>query len=214
MVRAHLSKKTVEQRAVLSQRRELIPGVHQYDPLQAANRREEILSLSIDIGEHPQAGSFAGLVSQFDEVLGRIVEAAFSLEQVGTVEKSLSQLAVSNGQAFLVSDDAMLIQRQLERVHGLIPMILTSFFQREIMVQNAKRPMIVQWRQQIQRLEIVGTGLLRPAGPDVQVAQVDEGVGHGVLVAFRTLDGQHFPITLLGRLEISGKGATITEIAE
>ena len=214
IVRAHLAEKTIEQRAVLPQRRQLIPAVHQDDPFETANCRDEILSLSINIGEHPQAGGLTGFVAQFNEVLGRIVEAAFGLEQVGAVKKRLSQLAVSDGEAFFVPDDAMLVQRQLERSDGLVPMSLASLFNREIMVQNAERPMIVQRRQQVQRLEIVGTGLLRPAGPDVKVTQIDEGMSHGLLVTFRALDGQYFPITLLGRLEITDQGATITQIAE
>ena len=71
-----------------------------------------------------------------------------SASQLYAVKKSLSQLAVGDGEAFFIPDNAMLIQRQLECVDGLVPTILTSFFQREILVQNAKRPMIVQWGQQ------------------------------------------------------------------
>jgi hypothetical protein len=39
-------------------------------------------------------------------------------------------------------------------------------------------------------------------------------VGHSVVVAFRALDGQYFPITVLGCLEITGKSTAITQIAQ
>jgi hypothetical protein len=73
---------------------------------------------------------------------------------------------------------------------------------------------IVQGCEEVEGFEIVGTGLFRCAGSDVQVAEVHEGMGDGVLIAFRALDGQHFPVAGFSMIQVARKGVDIAQIAE
>ena len=93
-------------------------------------------------------------------------------------------------------------------------MLLPPFFHRQVVVQDAERAMIIERLQQIERFKIVGAGFLRPVGADVEIAEIDEGVGDGVRVLFAALDGQHFFIAGVRLFQITGQGAGIAEVAE
>ena len=50
-------------------------------------------------------------------------------------------------------------------------MVLPAFFHRQVMVEDAEGAMIIERLQQIESFQIVGAGLLRPVGADVQIAR-------------------------------------------
>lgn len=51
-------------------------------------------------------------------------------------------------------------------------------------------------------------------GADVEIAEVDQCVGYGVLIPFHTLNVQHFSVTGFGAIQVAREGADIAQIAE
>ncbi len=184
------------------------------EPLHATDSSNGVLPLLIEVGEFPQHRGLAGRVAELNEMFSGIVETAFRLYRTSAVEKHFSHLAVSPRQAFFIAHQAMGIQGLGEQPHGFIPLLLPGFFQREIVVENAQRAMVIEWFQQVQRFEIVGTGFLRFIRADVEIAQIYESVGNGMRVALVALDGEHFFVTGISFLEGAGECQGVTQIAE
>jgi hypothetical protein len=82
------------------------------------------------------------------------------------------------------------------------------------MVEDAERPMIVQGCEEVEGFEIVGTGLFRCAGSDVQIAEIHQRVGDGVLIPLRALDCEHFSVAGFCVIQVAREGADVAQIAE
>ena len=123
-----------------------------------------------------------------------VIEAAFGLGEVALVEKALTQLAISHRQSFFVSDNSMAVEGLLERRDGLLPLPFASLLQREVIVENAERAIVFQYAEEIQRFKIVGASFFWMVGPDVKIAEIHQCVGDSLLIPFRALDSQHFPV--------------------
>ena len=143
-----------------------------------------------------------------------VVETALSSGQVALVEKALAELAIGHRQPFFVSDNPMMIEGLLERCHRLFPLSLTSFLQRQIIVENTECAIVVEIAQQIQCFEIVGAGFFRMVGADVKIAEIYQRVGDSLLIQLRALDGQHFFIAGFRAIGIARESADITKVAE
>ena len=74
--------------------------------LEAARGGLKIGFLVVDVRKEPKGGCFSNFIAQLDEVLGRIVEAAFGLDGLARVKKDPSELAVACGQSRLIAHDA------------------------------------------------------------------------------------------------------------
>lgn len=147
-------------------------------------------------------------------MLPSIVETALGSGKVALVEIALAELAIGYGKAFFVSHDPMIVKRELERCDGLLPLPFASFLQREVIVENAERAIIFQIAQKIQGFKIVGAGFLRMVGADMKIAEIDQCVCNGVLIAFRPLNVQDLAIAALGCFKVMHQGAGIAEIAK
>ena len=55
-------------------------------------------------------------------------------------------------------------------------MLLPGFVHRQVVVENAQRAMVVERFQQVECFEVIGTGLVRLIGADIEVAEIHEGV--------------------------------------
>lgn len=113
-------------------------------PFKTAPCRGAIASLFIDCCKQSQRGRFSRSVCQLDEVLGCIVETAFSLHKSVAVEEGFPELTVGGGEALFVSDDAVGLQCVLEERHGFIPMRLPCLLHPKVMIEDAERAIIIQ----------------------------------------------------------------------
>lgn len=147
-------------------------------------------------------------------MLRGIVQAFLRLTQGAGVEKGVAELTVGQRQTFFIADAAVAFQRVREVGDGLIPVRLPRFFHAEVVIQNPERAVIVKRFQQIEGFKVVGAGFLWTAGTDVEVPQIYQCVRDGLLVPFRPLDREHFPVAGLGSFEVPRQGADISEIAE
>ena len=143
-----------------------------------------------------------------------VVEAALGSGEVALVEKALAELAIGHRQSFFISDDPMIVEGLLERRDGLLPLPFTSLLQRQIVVENAERAIVFQCAEEIQRFKVVGAGFFRMVGPDVKIAEIHQRVGDGLLIPFRALDREDFPIAGFRLIQVTREGADIAEIAE
>lgn len=168
----------------------------------------------IDGGQHTKHRGFGRFVAEFDVMFRGIVEAAFGLHEVALVEEAFAQLAVSARKSFFVPDDPMVIERQGKRRHGLFPSAGAGLLEGEVVIQDAEGPVVLQCAQEIQCLKVIGAGLLGAAGADMQVAEIGQRVGDGVVIAFRPLDGEHLTVALLRAVEILHHGARVSEVAQ
>src|SRR5262245_11935751 len=123
-----------------------------------------------------------------------VVETALSSCQIALVEKALAELAVGHRKSFLVSNNPMAVEGLFERRDGLLPLSFASFLQREIVVKNAERAIVFECAEEIQRLEVVGTGLFRVVGAGVKVAEIHQRMGDGVLIPLCALNAQHLSV--------------------
>ena len=133
-----------------------------------------------------------------------VVETAFGSGQVALVEKTFAELAIGDRESFFISDDPVMVEGLFERRDGLLPLSFTSLLQRQIIVENAECAIVFRVAQEIQCFEIVGAGFLRMVGADVEIAEVDQRVGDGVLIPFRALDREHFSIAGFCLIQIAG----------
>ena len=71
-----------------------------------------------------------------------IVQAALSFGEVALIEIALAELAIGHCKSFFIPDGPVIVERQLERRDGLLPLFITSLLQRQIVVENAERAIV------------------------------------------------------------------------
>jgi len=133
-----------------------------------------------------------------------VVETALGPGQVALVEKALAQLAIGHCQSFFIPDDPVMVKGLLERRDGLLPLPFASLLQREVVVENAERAIVIQCAKEIQRFKVVGAGFFRMAGADVKIAEIHQRVGDGLLIPLRALDREHFPVAGFCVIQVAG----------
>ena len=82
------------------------------------------------------------------------------------------------------------------------------------MVEDAECPVIVQRCEEVEGFEIVGPGFFRMVGADVKIAKIHQRVGDGVLIPFRALDREHFPVAGFCVIQVARKCADVAKIAK
>lgn len=147
-------------------------------------------------------------------MLRSIVQTPFGSREITVIEEALAHLAVSDGQAFFIADHAVTVERLGKGRDGLFPLPLTGFLEGEIVVEDAQGAVVVQRAKQVKCFKVIRTGLLRMVRSNVQVAEVDQGMGDGMGVLLCSLDGQHLPIALLGCLVLVHQGVGVAEVAQ
>ncbi len=165
-------------------------------------------------GQVSEYRGFSRFIAELDVMFRRIVETALGSGEVALVEKTLAELAIGHRQSILISDNPMMVECQRERRDGLFPQPLTSFLQRQIVVENPERSIIVEIAQQIQRFQVIGAGFFRMIGADVKIAEIHQRVGDGVPIPLRALDREDFSITDFCVIQVAGQGADVAQIAE
>jgi hypothetical protein len=176
--------------------------------------RHVISTSVIQRGKDSEHRGLCRFIAELDVMFRGIVETAFGSGQVALVEKAFAKLAIGHRQPFFISDNPMMVEGLLERCDRLLPPSLTGFLQRQIVIENAERPIVVEIAQQIQRFKVVGAGFFRMVGADVEIAQIDQRVGDGMLIPFCALDREDFPITGFCLIQVARKGADVAQIAE
>lgn len=127
-------------------------------------------------------------------MFGCVIETFLRWSQVSGIQECFAQLRIGERQPFFTADEAMGIEGAGEVGSGCFPFSLARLLHPEIMVKDAECPVIVQGGEEIEGLEVVGTGLLRRTGSDAEVAEVHEGMGDGVLILFRALNREDFSV--------------------
>ena len=143
-----------------------------------------------------------------------IVQASFGMGEVALVEKALTQLAISHRQPFFISDNSMAVEGLFERRDSLLPLSLTGFLKGQVIVENAECAVVFEVTQQIQGFKVVGAGFFRMVGADVQIAEIHQGVGDGMLVPFCALNGEHFPVAGFCLIQVTRLCTDVTQIAK
>jgi hypothetical protein len=194
--------------------REVISLVDQDHAFEAATGGGSVVPFVIKGSQQSEHCSLGRFVAELDVMFRGVVETALGFDEVALVEKALAHLAVGNSEALFVSDHPVIVERPGERRNSLLPLLFTGFLQREVVIENAERTIIVQRMEEVQRFEVIGAGLLRMIRTDVEIAKIDEGMGDGMLVALRALDRQHVAVASLGRREILHERAGVAEITK
>ncbi len=182
--------------------------------LEASPCRHEIMAGVVHCGEEPEHCRFGWFVTELDVMFRGIVETAFGSGQIPMIKKALAELAIGYCEPFFISDDPVKVEGLLERCDCPLPLSFTSLLQRQVVIENAECAVVLQLAQQIQRFEVIGAGFLGMVGADVEIAEIDQRVCNGVLIAFRALDRENFFITGFGAIQIAGLCADVAEIAE
>ena len=82
----------------------------------------------------------------------------------------------------------------------LLPLI--EDFYEEIERHPEAKKVITGGAEQVERLHIIGTGFRRVPHANVQVPEVDQGMGDGIGVLLPTLDVEHFAVAAFGCIEV------------
>ena len=147
-------------------------------------------------------------------MFGCVIETFLRWSQVSGIQKRFAQLTIGECQPLLIADDAMGIEGSGKVVRGCLPLSPASLLHPEIVVEDAERPVIVQGGEEIEGFEVVGARLLRCVGSDVEVAEVHECMGDGLLIPLRALDREDFPVAGFRLIEIAREGADVAQVAE
>lgn len=175
--------------------RQCVSLVERDHSFKASPCRNKVLAGVIQRGKESEHCGFGWFVAELDVVFRGIVQAAFGSGQVAVVEEAFAQLAIGHRQPFFISDNPMMVEGSLERCHRLLPLSLTGFLQRQIVIENAERTIVIEIAQQIQGFKVVGACFFRMVCADVKIAEIHQRVSNGMLIPFSTLDREHFPIT-------------------
>jgi len=193
---------------------QLVSQVQREHPIEAPAGGDEVPTRFIDLGEESEHRSLGRLVTKLDVVFRGIVQAAFGLDEVALVEEVFAELAVGHCESLLIADDPVMLERELERGEGLLPLAVARLLQCEVVVENTERAVVLQFTQEIQRFEVVGAGFVGTVGADVEVAEIDQCMGDGLPIRFRPLNAENLAVALFRAVEIVHECAGIAEIAQ
>ena len=101
---------------------------------EAAASGRDITAAFVYGGEQTENRSFRRFVSQLDVVFRPVVQAAFSPGEISLVQKTAAHLAVGEGEAFFVADDAVRVKRILEMTDRSVPLLLPGLFHPEVVI--------------------------------------------------------------------------------
>lgn len=168
----------------------------------------------IDGGKQAKHSGFGRFLAEPNVMFRGIVETTFGLNEITAIEERFSQLAVCDRQPFFMPNHPMVIERPRKRCDGLIPSTVTGFLLPQIVVEDAESAIVLQFVQEVQCLKIIKPGLVWAVGVDQEIAEIDQRVGDGVLIAFCSLDGQDFAVTSLRTVEVVHHRAGVSQIAQ
>ncbi len=177
-------------------------------------RGHQITAAAIDRGQKPEHSRFSRLMAELDVMFRGVVQTAFGSDEVAAIEIALPQLTVGDGQSLFIADDSVVIEGTFERHDRLLPLSITGFLQRQVVVQNAEGAIVVQRMQKVQGFEVIGAGFFCATGADVEIAEIDQCVGDGVVIALGSLNSQDFTVTRFGLGKIVEEGTGVTQIAK
>lgn len=193
---------------------ETVSSSDEQDSFEATTGGGQIAALFVQTCQESKDRGFGRFLTQFDVMLGGVVEASFRFRQFAGLKEHFAHVAVRDRQPFFVSDDAMIVERLLEGRDGKLGTSLPSFLQGNVVMENAECPMVVQHGKNVQSFQIVRPRLLRMSCPGLEIAEIDQGMGDGVVVLFVALDGKDLPVTALGGGKVLHERAGIPQIAE
>lgn len=124
--------------------RQLVAEVEGDDAFQTAPSRDEIGPRFIHRGEKSEHRSFGWFIAEFDVMLRGVVETTLGSGQISLVEIALAELAISHRQAFFIPDNPMVVEGLRERGDGLFPLTFTRFLERQVVIENAERAVVVK----------------------------------------------------------------------
>ena len=94
-------------------------------------------------GKESEHRSFGRFIAELDVMFRGVVEAAFGSGEVALVEKALAELAIGHGESFFIPDDPVIVEGLFKRRDRLLPLSLTSLLQRQIVMENAERAIVL-----------------------------------------------------------------------
>lgn len=94
----------------------------------------------------------------------------------------------------------------------MVSLAVSGFLKCEVVVQDTKTAMVLELAQKIHGFEIIGARFFGMIGTDMQVPQVDQGMGHGREITLAPLDLENFSIALFSAGKIVREGAGVAEV--
>lgn len=199
---------------VLGSFRKTIVPIELNDAFETLPGRLRVSSDLIKCGEEAEDRRLLRPAAELDVMFRRVIETTLGSYEIMMIQESFSDMGVGEGQTFFIPDDAVGVERSSERFNGLLPPTFPRLLHRQIMVENSERAIVAELTQDIQGFEKVGPGLGRAIGSDVEISQIDQGVGDRMTVPFRPLQFKNFPIATFSLVEVLQKRAGIAEIAQ
>ena len=191
-----------------------VSQVESHHAFKTASCGNEILTGVIQCGKESEHCGFGWFVAELDVMFRGVVKTAFGSSEIALVEKALAKLAIGYRESFFIPDDSMMVEGLLERRDGLFPLPFTSFLQREVVVENAQRAIVIQCAEEIQGFKVVRAGFVWMVGADVKIAEIYQCVGDGLLIPFYALDREDFSIAGFSLIQITRERADVTQIAK
>ena len=192
----------------------MVLRIDENGPFETTNGGKRVSTPTVELGQQAEDGGFSGFRAELNIMFRAVVEAALGVFEIPMLKEALPHLAVGHSQALLVADRPVIGKGLVERFNCVLPALFAGLLKRQVVIEDAERPVIVQCAEQVQRLQIIRTGFRRLPHPDVQIAQIDQRMGDGMGILFGALDVQHFAIAALGRIEILTERTGIAQIAE
>jgi hypothetical protein len=91
---------------------------------------------------------------------------------------------------------------------------VSGLLKREVVVQDAETAVVLELAQEIHGFEIVGACFFGMIGSDMQVPQVDQGMGHGCEITLGPLNIEDLSIALFGVEKVVHERTGIAEVSE
>ena len=123
--------------------RQLVSQVERDHSFKTPSCGNTILAGGIDRGKESEHCGFGWFVAELDVMFRGIVETALGSSQVALVEKAFAELTIGHRESFFIPDDSVMIEGLLERGDCLLPLSLTSRLQRQIIVENTERAIVL-----------------------------------------------------------------------
>ena len=94
--------------------RQRIAFVERHHAHEASQSGDGILASLVNLREKTEHRGLSRFVAELDVVLRGVVQAAFGSSEVSLIEVTFAELAIGDGESFLVADRPMMIERLCE----------------------------------------------------------------------------------------------------
>ena len=122
---------------------QFVSQIKRNDSFKTSPCRYEIMAGTVQGGKEPEHRSFGWLVAELDVMFRGVVETALCSGQVALIQKALAELAIGHGESFFIPDDPVIVEGLFKQRDRLLPLSLTSLLQRQIVMENAERAIVV-----------------------------------------------------------------------